>query len=189
MKKSLLVALTLITVLLSACNKRAKEIEEIEAMAVKMDSVAKANPVFTVAHKVEAEALIAEYLEFVRSYPKDTLSPVYLMQASRLFAKMPDVKEELELLDRLIAEYPESPMVPQALITAANESELILRDFDRAKGYYQTLMDKFPESPYSKNLDLQIEYMGDPDGLYTAIMQRAGKPIDGEVIDSVDAVK
>lgn len=171
----------------ASCDQRGKEIKEIDAMAVKMDSVAKANPVFTVAHKVEAEALITEYLEFVRQYPKDTLCAQYLMSAARLYEKMPAVKEELQLLDRLIEEYPASPLVPQALITAANSCELVLRDYNRAIAYYRTLQEKYPDSPYSKNIDLQIEFIGDPDGLFTAIMERAGKPVD--TLESVNAVK
>ncbi len=191
MKKRYIHVFGLLTVLfLASCNGREKELEEIREAAVQMDSVLRVNPVLTVEHKVMAEGLISEYTEYVRNYPDDTLCAGFLMKSALLYQAMPLFKEELAMLDRLIEEYPESAYTQQALATAARVSEDMLRDYPAARNYLTMLKEKYPDGPYSSNIDLQIEYVGDPDGLLEAIMEKAGMSLDTVLTEaSVDTVK
>ena len=67
MKKYLGVFLAAFVLVAAGCDKKAKEVAEIEEMAVAVDSIIKINPVLNVGQKVEAEKLINEYLEFANN--------------------------------------------------------------------------------------------------------------------------
>ncbi|MBK7443690.1 MAG: tetratricopeptide repeat protein [Bacteroidetes bacterium] len=191
MKKYFAVLTVMVMVLTTACDKKGKELKEIDEMATQMDSVLKANPVLGVEQKVEAEQLIDEYLEFVNQYPNDSLSIEFLMKSAMLYHVMPDYGKELAVLERLVAQYPESPAAPQALAIGARVSEDNLRNYEQARVYLKQIQEKYPESPYSVNIDLQVEYVGDAEGLLEAIMERTGVKADTVFApkDSIDAVK
>ncbi len=182
----LFVGLLAMTIFVS-CDKRGKELKEIEAMAAPVDSMIKATPVLKVNQKMQAEELIQEYMEFVRSYPKDTLCPGFLLKSALLYQALLEYKKELEVVEQLAAQYPESLEAQQGLAVAASTSEFSLRDYNAARGYLMQLKEKYPDGPYSTNIDLQIEYVGDPDGFLEAITEKALKA--SGVADSVDAVK
>ena len=123
MKKYLGVFLAAFVLVAAGCDKKAKEIAEIEEMAVAVDSIIKINPVLNVGQKVEAEKLINEYLEFANNYPEDSLSAEYLMKTAILYHLMPDYGKELAILEKVIAQYPNSAYAPQALAIGARVSE------------------------------------------------------------------
>ena len=96
-----------------------------------------------------------------------------------------------QTLELLAERYPESEYAPQALVTAARVSEENVNNIERSIKYLQQIKDKYPESPYATNIDLQIEYAGDDEALLDAIMERNGVDLDSllEAADSIDAVK
>ncbi|MEI2676258.1 MAG: tetratricopeptide repeat protein [Chitinophagaceae bacterium] len=191
MKKYLGVFLAAFVLVAAGCDKKAKEIAEIEEMAVAVDSIIKINPVLNVGQKVEAEKLINEYLEFANNYPEDSLSAEYLMKTAILYHLMPDYGKELAILEKVIAQYPNSAYAPQALAIGARVSEDNLKNYEQAKTYLKQIQDKYSDSPYAVNIDLQIEHVGDLEGLLEAIMERTGVTLDEAFskADSIDAVK
>ena len=175
----------------TACNSKEKELNKIEAQAKAMDSLIRVNPVMNVGQKVEAEKMIDAYLAYIDKYPEDTIAPEFLMKCAILYHVMPDYGKELAILEKLVAQYPNSGYAPQALAIGARVSEDNLRNYEQARTYLSQIMEKYPESPYAVNIDLQIEHVGDPEGLLQSIMERTGVNLD-EVLksaDSVDAVK
>jgi tetratricopeptide (TPR) repeat protein len=190
MKRCFTVLTAILLLTLTSCDKRVSEIKEINAMSTEVDSMIRSVPVLTVEQKVKTEALIAEYLEFATNYPKDTLSAKYLIDAALLYIVLPDYNKSLHVIDQLVKQFPKSNYAPQGLAIAARVSEDNLRNFESAKGYLQQIQTNYSESPYAVNIDLQIEYLGDTQGLLEAIMDRTGQSMPGEVApDSVDAVK
>ncbi len=190
MKRYLTVITAILLVTLTSCDKRVSEIEEINELASSVDSMIRSVPVLTVEQKVKTEALIAEYLEFTRNYPNDTLSAKYLVDAALLYNVLPDYNKELEVIDKLVLQFPKSAYAPQGLAIAARVCEDNLHNLDRAKGYLQQIQDNYGDSPYAVNIDLQIEHIGDTEGLLQAIMERTGQQMPGAIEnDSIDAVK
>lgn len=181
----------LLMVAMSSCNKRDKEIKEIDTMTMAVDSILKTNPVLTVEQRMKTEELALELTEFSDNYPNDSLSPQYLYQASMLYHVMPDYRKELRTLDLLVEKFPDSPLAPQALATAARVCEESKQDIKSSRDYLTQIKEKYPNSPYAVNIDLQIEYAGDAEGLLRAIMEKKGMNLDSlnAEIDSVDAVK
>ena len=174
-----------------SCNTREKELEEISEASIEMDSVLRTNPVLSVEQRVMAEDLIQEYMEFANKYPEDSLAPQFIFKSAMLFHFIPFYDKELNTLELLAERYPESEYAPQALVTAARVSEENVNNIEGSIKYLQQIKDKYPESPYATNIDLQIEYAGDDEALLDAIMERNGVDLDSllEAADSIDAVK
>jgi len=173
MKRFFVPVIACFSLFISACNKQEKAANHLAELSAQMDSVRKANPVLTVEHKVGAEEFIAACRDYAKSYPEDSLCAQCLMQSAQLYHAMPSYKQELEVLDNIIAAYPETLYAEQALAAAARVSEDNLRDFESARKYLITMKEKYPNSVYAVNIDLQIEYVGDPEGLLEAVL--AGK--------------
>lgn len=190
MKNYLTILFAVLLVVLTACNKRDTEVKEITELSAAVDSMIRVTPVLTVEQKVKTESLIAEYLEFIKNYPNDSLCPQYLINSALLYHVMPDYNKELRTVDQLVADYPKSPLAPQGLAIAARVCEESLRDLNRAKSYLQQIQDSYADSPYAVNIDLQIEYIGDSEGLLEAIMERTGKKMPGsEMVDEASEAK
>lgn len=173
----------LLTTVLVSCNNRASEVREIENMSAKVDSMVQVSKVLAPAQRQEAEEMLEKYEEFAEKYPEDSLAPLYLFKAAFLAASLPEYKKQIEIFDQIAAEYPKTEYAPQALALAAKSYTDYLNDKNKAKEYLVRLKNEYPESPYSVNIDLQIEYVGDDEGLFEATMAKKA------VLDSIDAVK
>lgn len=191
MNKFFGVLIFVFTLVLVSCNKREKELEEIYAASVEMDSVLRVNEVLSVKHRVMAEDLIQEYMEFANNYPEDSLAPQFIFKSAMLYHFIPFYDKELETLELLAERYPKSEYAPQALVTAARVSEENVNNIEKSIKYLQQIKEKYPESPYATNIDLQIEYAGDDEALLDAIMEKNGVDLDSllDAADSIDAVK
>lgn len=181
----------LLSIVLTACNTREKKLDEITSLSIKVDSMLKINPVLTVKQRQMGEELIKEYTEYAEKFPEDSLSPQFLMRSALLYHAMPEYKLELKTFDLLVERYPESEYAPQALATAARVCEENLNDFNASQVYLEKIKNNYPQSPYAVNIDLQIEYIGDADGLLKAIMAQRGIDMDSlfSEHDSIDTMK
>lgn len=191
MKRYLLMCLVAAAIITTGCDSKAKEINEIEQMATSVDSMINVSPVLNVGQKVEAEKLISRYLDFVNTYPEDSVSPEYLMKCAILYHHLPDYGKELAILEKVVAQYPKTTYAPQALAISARVSEDNIQNLAQTRTYLTQIQEKYPESPYAVNIDLQIEHVGDPEGLLESIMERTGVTLDEAFgkADSIDAVK
>ena len=166
-----------------SCNNRASQVREIETMSAQVDSMIQVAEVLAPAQRVEAEEMLEKYQEFAEKYPDDSLSPTYLFKAAFLAASLPEYKKQIEIFDQIAAKYPKTDYAPQALALAAKSYSDYLNDNNKAKEYLMRLKNEYPQSPYSVNIDLQIEYAGDDQGLFEATMQKKAE------LDSINAVK
>jgi tetratricopeptide (TPR) repeat protein len=166
-----------------SCDSRAKEVKEITTMSAKVDSMVQVAEVLAPAQRAEADEMLEKYEAFAEKYPDDSLSPAYLFKAAFLAATLPEYNKQIELFEKIANTYPKTDYAPQALALAAKSSTDYLNDKNKAKEYLLRLKNEYPNSAYSVNIDLQIEYVGDDEGLFEATMQRKAE------IDSVNAVK
>jgi tetratricopeptide (TPR) repeat protein len=176
--------------ILTACNVRSRQIKEMKRNAAEVDSILKITPVLAPEQRSKADELANTYVEFSEKYPDDTLSPNYLMRAAFIKHALPDYKGELKILETIAEKYPESDLAPQALATAAKISEDELQDLNRARKYYSEIQQKYPNSAYAVNIDLQVEYAGDAEGFLNAVWKRNNNNPDSIIsADSVEAMK
>lgn len=152
-------------------------------MSAEIDSMLNASQVLAPDQKQKAEEMLEKYVEFSEKYPDDSLAPAYLFKAAFLAASLPEYKKQIELFELIASKYPDTEYAPQAIALAAKSCTDYLNDKNKAKEYLLRLKNEYPQSPYSVNIDLQIEYVGDDQGLFEATMQRKAE------LDSINAVK
>jgi len=183
MKRILFPAAIVFTTILVSCESRSREIKEIEEQAGPVDSMLQVTDVLAPAQREQAQEMVEEYEEFAEKYPDDSLAPVYLFKASFIKTAIPDYKGQLEILDKIAATYPKTDYAPQALALASTVCQNYTNDLEKAREYLRKIQADYPDSPYAINIDLQIEYVGDDDGLFEATRERKAE------MDSVNAVK
>lgn len=159
-------------ILVSCGNAKEKKMGDIHVMQVHMDSILKASPVLKPEEQNQAQQLVQSYLDFATQWPDDSLAPRYMLQAAVLLQMIPDYMGEINVLQKLASAYPQTDYAPQALSLAAKVSEEEMNDANKARKFYAEIKDKYPNSDYAVNIDLQIEFAGDPEGLLDAIRAR-----------------
>ncbi|MFN8165182.1 MAG: tetratricopeptide repeat protein [Bacteroidia bacterium] len=92
-----------------------------------------------------ALTVIADYLEYVKTYPKDTLSESYLLKAADVANGIKDYNRSVEILDRLLKEYPNSKRIAQAIFMQAFIYETNIRNVEKAKEKYKDFLNRFPD--------------------------------------------
>lgn len=140
---------------------------------MKMDSVMGDGSKLMPEEQVRAKALVTGYKDFADKYPSDSLSPKFLFEAARLQMIIPDYPAALELLNTITDKYPENALAPVSLTTSAAICENVLKNCDKAAEYLRTLKEKYPNHPTAVNIDLQIQYVCDPEGYLNAVIQKS----------------
>ena len=110
---------TLAAVMMVACGPsredRINQIEDFEDSVFEMSIAADPDV---------ADQLTALYVAFADKYPKDSLSPEYLMKAAEAQGNVLHTDRSVELFDRIIADYPDFEDVPMCYFLKGNALEL-----------------------------------------------------------------
>ncbi len=92
----------------------------------------------------EANKVYSNYLKYVETYPKDTLSPDFLFKAADLANGLKRHEESVNLFARLVIEYPEFRKSSAALFMQAFVLETEIKETEKAKEKYKEFLNKFP---------------------------------------------
>lgn len=87
---------------------------------------------------------ITQYTEFVKSFPDDSLSPVYLFRGANLASQKGDITLTIRLLDQLHHDYPKHADAPRALLFKGFVSETQMGDFKTAEACYREFLNSYP---------------------------------------------
>ncbi|MFI5171852.1 MAG: tol-pal system YbgF family protein [Chitinophagales bacterium] len=191
MNRILLIIALFLGTFFTSCVTREKQLDKVTSLSVEVDSILRTSPVLTVRQRESAGELIEAYNKYTEKFPEDSLSPKFMMKSALLYHALGNYLQELKTLELIVEKYPDTDYAPQALATGARVSEENINDLHRSRYYLKKIQEEYPESPYAINIDLQIEYVGDADGLLNAIMARRGINLDSLLAepDSVDTVK
>ena len=91
-----------------------------------------------------ADQLTQLYVDFADKYPKDSLSPQYLMKAADVQSNVLHTERAVELFDRIIQDYPDFDEVPMCYFLKGNALELNSQ-MDEAKAAYEEFLAKYPD--------------------------------------------
>ncbi len=79
-----------------------------------------------------------------------------LLLAAEIYRKdLKDAEGEVKMYDRIAAEYEADPQAPRAL-SAAGEVYSKVKDGEKAREYYQKILDKYPDNPLAKKAEGRI---------------------------------
>lgn len=107
------------------------------------------------------QKLKTAYVDFATKYPDDQQSAEFLFKAAQKGIYLDQPKESVEFLDRLVKDYPSSPMVEEAMFLSAYTLENNIQDYPAAKARYEEFLVKYPQGELADDAKFSMEHMGE----------------------------
>jgi tetratricopeptide (TPR) repeat protein len=104
-----------------------------------------------------AEQLIASSREFVKTFPKDTLSPMFLFKAAEVARGLGNYNLAINLWGQMEKQYPTHSKAPEALMLKAFTYDTHLKQLDIAARFYKSFLTQYPKHPLAKDVQLLYE--------------------------------
>lgn len=111
-------------------------------------------------NKESADSLINMYVEFVKKYPEDTMSPGFLFKAANVTMNHEDGNRAIGFFDQYIKDYPTAPKAPMCLFFKAFIYENLLKDLDRAREIYLQFIEKYPKDDFVDDAQMALANLG-----------------------------
>ncbi len=144
MKVKRLVFFTIIvSIVFYSCNSKSKKIENINNLKAEVYSEKDGY------NAEKADKLIAAYVDFANKYPKDSSSASYLYDGANMCMHINKNDKAIELLDNILNNFSDHKQ-PDCIFLKAYIYENNIGDMDKAKKFYEELIEKFPEHKLAK---------------------------------------
>ena len=95
--------------------------------------------------------------EFVIKYPHHEKTAAILELSAKGAEAMQQFQEAVNILDKLITEFPESEETPNYMMNKARIIEERMQKMDEAKAAYADLIARFPESQMAKDAKMYVD--------------------------------
>ena len=167
--KTLILSLSMVTMSLVACgsadsekDSTKKEValstedvtEEINNLKGLNNNLIAAEP----AQNFSAgKALYHSANEFVKKYPHHVKTPAVLELSAKGAEAMQQFQEAVNILDKLINEFPETEETPNYMMNKARIIEERMQKIEEAKVAYGELIQRFPESQMAKDAKMYVD--------------------------------
>lgn len=156
MKKIAITSLIITALFIFGCSpskdKLISQISDIEKNLISAQ-----NPV---PDKEKVKEIIELYEKYVKSFPSDTLSPVYLYKAAELSMNTGQSDEAIKYYDRIIAEYYEFEKLPECYFLKAFVYENYLKNINLAREAYNEFIKKYPNHELTDDAILSLGNLG-----------------------------
>lgn len=151
------ITITCIALTLSACAFSAKKkAEAISALELSISQSAKKN----VADTTKVKELLADYDYYIAHYPKDSLTPVYLMRSADFDRAIGLADKAIDNYHRVYMEYPQYPRANMALFLEGFTYENDKHNVEKARGSYSLYLQKYPDSKMAKDVKFLLDHLG-----------------------------
>jgi TolA-binding protein len=144
-----------ILILLASCTSKKEQAQNDITSAEKAlysDSTLTLNP-------ARAAELLKNYTEYAEKYKNEPQSAEYLYKAGEVASALRDYGQSIELLQRVVVDYPKHERAPYALFLQAFIFETQLSDKPQAKKIYEEFLQKFPGHALARDAKASIETM------------------------------
>jgi tetratricopeptide (TPR) repeat protein len=117
------------------------------------------------AQDVTAKADVAEdFLDktqaFVSAFPTDSLAPAYLFKAADVARGLRKYGLAIQMAGKVWRDYPDYPMAPDAMFLQGFTYDAHLEDPDQARIYYEQFLEKYPDHPFTSNVQQLLSVLG-----------------------------
>lgn len=142
----------------TSCNVQKKEKKNIYSLEKTM--VDKNG----VLNETSAGALIEAYLNYVKKYPNDEMSPDFLFKAVDISVAYNALNPQktINIINILIENYPDFEMTPMAMFIKGFVYETQMNDYDNALETYIQFLEKYPDNPMAADVQTTINNLGIP---------------------------
>lgn len=100
------------------------------------------------------------YDDYAKFFPKDTLSPTYLMKAGEIASNLDRGEIALRYFETIIEKYPSFRALDVTLFMAGFNASEKVRDTSKAGRYYRQLIRQFPNSEFADDAQVLLGQMG-----------------------------
>ena len=156
MKRSVLFLAVAMMIVMVGCNNQKttqNDVKKAEAALFNEDQTTNAEAV---------PNAIATFSKYAEENPEAVDAPEYLFKAVEISINTKqDAQQSIELVNRLVKDYPEFDKNPVALFMLAtfvyDEQQ---HDLDQARAAYQQIVDQYPDSPFARDAEISITQLG-----------------------------
>lgn len=163
-KNSLLVA---VTVLMCSCGSDEKTADQsVTSRQELIDAIKKTEKELFASIQVDntkGNIMIANYIDFANQFPKDTLTPVFLFKAAEVATATGQYPQALEYYKRITDNFKDYKFYVESLYLQAYLLDNFLNNDARAKEVYEQVIQKYPDSNFSKDSKDAINNLGKTD--------------------------
>lgn len=105
---------------------------------------------------------IATFSKYAEENPEAADAPEYLFKAVEISINTKqDAQQSIDLVNRLVKDYPEFDKNPVALFMLATfVYDEQRHDLDKAREAYQQVIDQYPDSPFARDAEIAITQLG-----------------------------
>ncbi len=109
----------------------------------------------------QIQDLTSAYARFARNFPEHEKAPEYMFLAANLHVDaLGDGNTASALLDELRINWPDHPQAERALFLKGYIHANELNRLHRARYYYQTFLETYPESDLRGLVEMELEFLG-----------------------------
>ena len=144
----------------SSTNKEVSSRDSLLNAISANEKVLFSNASSTPISNTKAQETIALYEKFAAAFPKDSLTPNYLMKAADICSNTNQAAKSVELCLKIVEQYPNFKEVPTVMFMMAFVTENKLKNIPRAKELYQEFIQKYPNHSLAKDAKASIENLG-----------------------------
>lgn len=152
--KTKIVSTTIIAsmLLFAACTSSSEKLNEQIAQAE--------NELSQQYDTVKMRQLVTLYQQYVKEFPKDSLSGEYLFRSGTTNMTLGKAADALRDLTNFINLFPEHKLLPEAYYYKAHIYENIMYDFVMAKTAYYDFLARYPEHKLATDATFSLQYLG-----------------------------
>jgi outer membrane protein assembly factor BamD (BamD/ComL family) len=156
MRNNFLLPILLILVLLSGCSpSKEKSVKNISGIEARLFAPSSAG-----FDRAKADSLLTAYESYVKHFPSDSLSLRYSFKAANLAMNMGDGAKAIDLFDKFISKYPDSPKASVSMFFKGYIYENQIKNLDKAKEIYLQFIEKYPTADFANDARIALKNLG-----------------------------
>ncbi len=156
MTRHFLIAI-LATLLLASCSPSAKE----KATVIdKLEAELKESSQKNIADTAKVKVLLSDYSAYIKSFPTDSLTPIYLMKSAKFYDLILLRDSAIYCYNEVYTKFPGYPKAHLALFSEAFIYANEKHDLAKAETLYKEYMTKFPKTKLAASAALELHNLG-----------------------------
>jgi outer membrane protein assembly factor BamD (BamD/ComL family) len=158
--RRIIITLFVVTLLFTACNVKEKTNKDVLVNNITKYEKALIDTVNYNLNTDTAKILINKYLDFTKTYTKDSLTPIYLLKAADICISIKDYQQAVKLYENVYTNYSTFKKAPEALFLQAMTYCDFLKNESLGKIKYQEFIEKYPNHTLTDDAKKSIEFIG-----------------------------